>query len=271
MEQVRLIALDLDGTLLDDRKEVPPENISALEEAQGRGILVAISSGRMIPRILPVEERLGLDCIILAYNGGKVVGPKSEGRPLISERPLPADIAEIFIRFSREGDYLLNFYHDDVLYSEDSPNRRRFMEIYSGRTGAEYHIEDLSGRIGQEPTKLILLAEPDERDRLHDRFTAELGDRAYITKSDPEYLEIMAPGVSKGTALETLGEHYGFSLPNVLAIGDAENDNPMLEAAGIGVVVANGTAASKAVADYVTERTNNEGGVAEAIRRFVLK
>ena len=192
MEQVRLIALDLDGTLLDDRKEVPPENISALEEAQGRGILVAISSGRMIPRILPVEERLGLDCIILAYNGGKVVGPKSEGRPLISERPLPADIAEIFIRFSREGDYLLNFYHDDVLYSEDSPNRRRFMEIYSGRTGAEYHIEDLSGRIGQEPTKLILLAEPGERDRLHDRFTAELGDRAYITKSDPEYLEIMA-------------------------------------------------------------------------------
>ena len=81
----------------------------------------------------------------------------------------------------------------------------------------------------------------------------------------------MAPGVSKGTALEALGEHYGFSLPNVLAIGDAENDNPMLEAAGIGVVVANGTAASKAVADYVTERTNNEGGVAEAIRRFVLK
>ncbi|MCH2367897.1 MAG: Cof-type HAD-IIB family hydrolase [Planctomycetes bacterium] len=271
MEQVRLIALDLDGTLLDDRKEVPPENISALEEAQGRGILVAISSGRMIPRILPVEERLGLDCIILAYNGGKVVGPRAEGRPGISERPRPADIAEIFIRFSREGDYLLNFYHDDVLYSEDSPNRRRFMEIYSGRTGAEYHIEDLSGRIGQEPTKLILLAEPDERDRLHDRFTAELGDRAYITKSAPEYLEIMAPGVSKGTALEALGEHYGFSLPNVLAIGDAENDNPMLEAAGIGVVVANGTAASKAVADYVTERTNNEGGVAEAVRRFALK
>ena len=98
MEKVSLIALDLDGTLLDDSKEVPPENIRALEEAQESGILVAISSGRMIPRILPVEERLGLDCIILAYNGGKVVGPKSEGRPLISERPLPADIAELFIR-----------------------------------------------------------------------------------------------------------------------------------------------------------------------------
>lgn len=271
MERISLIALDLDGTLLDDSKEIPPENIRALQEAQGSGIMVAISSGRMIPRILPVEERLGLDCIILAYNGGKVVGPKSEGRPLISERPLPADIAEIFIRFSQDGDYLLNFYRDDVLYADDSLNRRRFMDIYSTRTGAEYHLEDLSGRVGQEPTKLILLAEPEERDRLHDHFTAELGDRAYITKSDPEYLEIMAPGVSKGTALQALGEHYGFSIDNVLAVGDAENDNPMLEAAGIGVVVANGSDASKAVADHVTERTNNEGGVAEAVRRFALK
>ena len=190
---------------------------------------------------------------------------------MISERPLPADIAELFIRFSQDGDYLLNFYRDDVLYAEDSPNRRRFMDIYSGRTGAEYHIEDLSGRIGQEPTKLILLAEPEERDRLHDHFVTELGDRAYITKSEPEYLEIMAPGVSKGTALEALGEHYGFGLPNVLAVGDAENDNPMLEAAGIGVVVANGTEASKAVADHVTEKTNNQGAVAEAVRRFALR
>ena len=271
MEQVSLIALDLDGTLLDDSKEIPTENIRALKEAQDNGILLAISSGRMIPRILPVEERLGLDCIILAYNGGKVVGPKSEGRPLISERPVPADIAEIFIRFSQDGDYLLNFYQDDVLYADDSAKRRRFMDIYSTRTGAEYHIEDLSGRIGQEPTKLILLAEPRERDRLHEHFTAELGDRAYITKSDPEYLEIMAPGVSKGSALQALGEHYGFSVANVLAVGDAENDNPMLEAAGIGVVVANGTEASKAVADHVTERTNNEGGVAEAVRRFALE
>ena len=80
----------------------------------------------------------------------------------------------------------------------------------------------------------------------------------------------MAPGVSKGTALEALGNHYGFSVENVMAVGDAENANPKLETAGIGVVVANGTAASKAVADHVTERTNNEAAVAEAVRRFAL-
>jgi hypothetical protein len=270
MRRVRLIALDLDGTLLDDRKEIHPDNVAALREAARRGVLVAISSGRMIPRIEPIQDTLGVDCILLAYNGGKVVGTRAEGRPLIHHRPLPADVAAVFIEFSQEHDYLLNFYHDDLLYAEDSPRRRRFMEIYSARTGAEYHIDDLSRWRGKEPTKLILLADPPERDRLHDRFRGELGGRASITKSDPEYLEVMAPGVTKGEGLRSLAAHYGFSTREVLAIGDADNDNPMLEAAGIGVAVANASESARRAARYLTERTNNDGAVGEAVRRFVL-
>lgn len=270
MTRVRLIALDLDGTLLDDRKEVHPDNLRALRAAKDRGVLVAISSGRMIPRIEPVQDRLGLDCILVAYNGGKVVGTRAENREVLHHQPLSGSVAAEFIEFSKAHDYLLNFYFDDELYAEDSPTRRRFMDIYSGRTGAEYRLGDLRDHHGKDPTKLILLADPPERDRLFDRFVAEMGERAAITKSDPEYLEIMAPGVSKAAGLEGIAKKYGFEMSEVLAVGDADNDLDMLEASGIGVAVANARDTAKSAADYVTERTNNDGAVAEAVDRFVL-
>ena len=270
MTSVRLIALDLDGTLLDDRKEIHPENLRALREARDRGVLVAISSGRMIPRIEPVQDKLGLDCILVAYNGGKVVGTRAESREVLHHQPLPSSVADEFVEFSQTEDYLLNFYYEDRLYADDSPRRRPFMEIYSGRTGAEYHLGDLEKHRGKDPTKLILLADPPERDRLFDRFTEQMGERAAITKSDPEYLEIMAPGVSKAAGLAGIARKYGFAMDEVLAVGDADNDLDMLEASGIGVAVANARETTKRVADFVTERSNNDGAVAEAVDRFVL-
>jgi hydroxymethylpyrimidine pyrophosphatase-like HAD family hydrolase len=94
--------------------------------------------------------------------------------------------------------------------------------------------------------------------------------RAAITKSDPEYLEIMAPGVDKGTALLEIARHLGLSLEEVLAVGDADNDIGMLQAAGIGVAVRNAKPHVQAAAREVTDLTNNEGAVAEAVRRFAL-
>ena len=271
MGKIKLIALDLDGTLLDEKKRVPDANREALREASSRGILIAIASGRMTPRIECVEEVLGIDCVVIAYNGGKVLGPRGSGRPVIAHRPLPADVAEIFIRYSREKGLLLNFYQDDKLYAEDGPLRKPFMALYAGRTGAEYHIEaDLGRFIGTEPTKLILLASPEERDRLHDEFNSALAARAFITKSDPEYLEIMAPGVDKGTALEEISRFYGIDASEVMAIGDADNDLGMLGTAGWGVAVANARPNVKAAAKTVTERTNDEGAVAEAVKRWAL-
>ena len=270
-KKIQLIALDLDGTLLDDRKEIHPANREALQEAAARGVIIALASGRMLPRIAPIEDLLGIDCVVIAYNGGKVAAQRRDGRRTIAHSPLPADIAEVFIRFSRDTGHLLNFYHEDRLYAEDGPRRRPFMEIYARRTGAEYHLEpDLRRFIGLEPTKLILLASPEERDRLHDDFRARLASRAFITKSDPEYLEIMAPGVDKGAALRLIAGHHGIPESAVLAVGDADNDIGMLRAAGRGIAMANASPHVKAAAGGVTERTNNEGGVAEAVRRWVL-
>lgn len=267
---IRLIALDVDGTLLDDRKVLPPANREALGRARTRGVRIAISSGRMIPSVEPIEKALEIDCAIIAYNGGKVVSAKEEGRLCLQHCPLDRAIADELIRFSRENDFLLNFYHEDILYAEDSPRRRRYMEIYSGRTGSRYHLTDLDRFAGIQPTKLILLADPPERDRLYDVFSKDLAGKANVTRSDPEYLEFMALGVDKGTALGVLALHYGIGMEEILAMGDAENDRGLLERAGLGVAVANALESVKAIARKTTERTNNEGAVAEAVERWVL-
>jgi Cof subfamily protein (haloacid dehalogenase superfamily) len=270
-KKIRLIALDVDGTLLDDQKRLPEANREALAEAASRGIKIAIASGRMTPTIDPIQDLLGIDCVVIAYNGGKILGSRAEGRPTIQHSPVPAPVSDEMIELSRQTGHLLNFYHDDLLYAEDGPDRLPFMEIYSARTGARYHIEpDLSRFRGVEPTKLILLAEPKRRDVLHDQLRDRFGPRAFITKSDPEYLEIMAPGVDKSTALSAIAKHYGFSPAEVLAVGDADNDIGMLRAAGIGVAVRNAKPHVQAAARAVTERTNNEGAVAEAVRRWAL-
>jgi Cof subfamily protein (haloacid dehalogenase superfamily) len=271
MKKIRLIALDVDGTLLNDAKQLPEENRAALAEAAAQGVVIAIASGRMTPTIEPIAELLGIDCVIIAYNGGKVVAPRAAGRTVLHHEPVPSEVSDVFVKFAHEKGYLLNFYHDDRLYAEDGPRRRPFMEIYSSRTGAQYHIDDNFTRFyGVQPTKLILMGDPSEIDELCVSFRESLGSKAYITKTDLEYLEVMAPGVDKGSALQVMASYYGFTVDEVLAVGDADNDVGMLRAAGLGVAVQNAGPAAKAGADVVTESSNNDSAVAEAVRRWVL-
>jgi len=271
MEKFRLIALDIDGTLVNDEKRVPEANREALQRAVSAGFHVAIASGRMTPRIEPVAEQIGIDPVIIAYNGGKVVAPHSEGRRTLYHKPLSAEVAEKLIQFSREEGLLLNFYHEDRVFAEDGPRRRPFMDIYHRRTGAEYEVvSDLTQFFGITPTKLILLTETAERDRLCDHFREELAGQAFVTKSDPEYLEIMADGVDKGRSLSTLGEHYGLSTDEMIGVGDANNDLELVRSAGLGIAVANATDDLKAVADEVAEKSNNEAAVADIVERWLL-
>ena len=96
---VRLVAIDVDGTLVDDEKNIPPVNLRALRVAHARGVHIAIASGRMVQSIEIMERRLGLDCAMIAYNGAKVIGTQQRGRPVISHRPLPAEVAELLRGF----------------------------------------------------------------------------------------------------------------------------------------------------------------------------
>jgi Cof subfamily protein (haloacid dehalogenase superfamily) len=272
MNQIRLIALDLDGTLLDDRKQVPADNVAALKEADRQGVLICLASGRMVSTIEAVENRIGVDCIVIAYNGGKVVGRRSEGRPLLGHHPLSVEVADAVIKFAEEHHHPLNFYDRDLLYAEDSPLYADLIELYARRTGSKYNlVKSLRESFaGVPPTKLILLAFPPERDRLYELLSRELAQRAIVSRTEPEYLEIMAPDADKGNALSLIARRYGVELGDIMAIGDAENDTGMMRLAGAGVAVANAPSYVRASANLVTEHSNNDAAVAEAIRRWVL-
>ena len=270
MADIRLVALDVDGTLVDDEKEIPAANVRALRAALERGVHVAIASGRMVPSIEIMERRLGIDCALIAYNGAKVLGTVAKGRPCIDHQPLPVEVTARVRRFSVEHGLLLNYYFDDVLYAERAHAKNPLAELYHRRTGAVYHFVDTEDIAAEPSTKLILLADPERVKELHAHFSRELDGLINVVITEREYLEFMTIGVDKSTALPILAEYHGVEVEHVLAIGDADNDRLMLRDAGVGVAVANARPEVREVADDTTRRTNNEGAVAEAITTWVF-
>lgn len=268
--RIRLIALDLDGTLLDAQKTISPRNRAALRRASELGVTVALASGRMTDCIAPTAERLGLDCPIIAYNGAMARGRAADGRPVLFHRPLEARHSKELIDFCR-GRYLLNVYFDDRVYAEDTPELRHFAELYSARTGAVYEfVPDLGPFEGRDTTKAITVTDPSDRERLHAEWLPRLGDATTIVRTDPEYLEFMERGTDKGVALVGLCRALGIPIEEAMACGDGDNDAEMLAAAGLGVAMANASPRTLAAADEVSPLTNLEDAVADAVERHVL-
>jgi len=225
---IRLIALDLDGTLFNKDKTISPRNRSALRRASDAGVVIALASGRMTDCISPAADALGIDCPIIAYNGGMVRGLAADGRPVLFHRPLTARYCDELIDFCR-GRYLLNVYYDDTLYAEEMPELRRFSEIYATRTGAVYeYVPDLGPFAGRDATKAVIIADPPERERLYEEWSPRWGDETTIVKTDPEYLEFMERGTDKGVALAGLCDSLGVPPEAAMACGDGDNDAEML-------------------------------------------
>jgi Cof subfamily protein (haloacid dehalogenase superfamily) len=284
----RLIALDLDGTLLDDQGEISSSDAEALRSFAQSGGLVVLASGRMTDNILPFFDQLGLDGPSIGYNGALAREARPEGglRPrarasggqVILERGLPARYADELIDYTRREGFHLNYYSEERLYARDDAGLRRFADLYSRQTGAVFHfLPDLERFRGREPTKLIVITDPTDpgrpdprhRDELHQVWQARWGSEVTIMRTNPEYLEFYHREASKGAALAAVAAHYGVERSLTLAFGDNYNDAPMLEWAGCGVAVANAREEVKAAADWVSPLTNNESAVAEAMARLV--
>jgi len=270
-EPIRLIALDLDGTTLRQDKTVGRRTIEALRAAHAGGVEIALASGRMTPAMSATAEALGIDCCIVSYNGAAVCGRGSAGRQRLFHQPLHSHVARELFAFARERKYQVNFYHDDVIISEDSPHLRPFIEIYKSRTGSPYHlVPSLHDYMHHAPTKLLLVVDPHVRNDIEAELRPRFGSLATIIRTDPEYLEFLDPRVNKGRGVIKLAEHLGIPMSQVMAVGDGENDVPMLEVAGFGIAVANACADCRRAARAFTENDNENDAVAEAVERWVL-
>jgi hypothetical protein len=274
----RLIALDLDGTLLNDNGDVSDLDAQALRSFAQAGGTVVLASGRMTDNICPFYHKMGFDGPTIGYNGALAREPRSQGGGVILETGLPARYADELMDYTRRERFHLNYYLDEKLYARDDPGLRQYADLYSRQTGAVYHfVPCLAQFAGREPTKLIIVTDPTvpgrpdprHRDELYDVWSARWGSEVTVMRTNPEYLEFYNIHTNKGAALHAVAEHYGIPRELTLAFGDNLNDAAMLEWAGCGVAVANARPDVKAMVNWVSLLTNNESAVADAIARLV--
>lgn len=268
-----LIALDMDGTLLDSRKRVLPSSVEAISEAAAAGKHVAIASGRCPKMIAMYKEELpGVRYAICC--SGAVVYDLDRARTL-AERNIPADVVARALRTAdEEGTFILEVTAGEGVYMEASEiamspqcgvgaYQQLYLETSELVEDAHAVALDPSSRI----SKLNFhFADVAARDRAHER----LKDAdVVVTDCEASSLEFTCAGVDKGTGLAELAGLIGIDLAQAIAVGDAKNDLPMLRAAGLGVAMGNALPAAVEAAD-VQVADNDHGGVAEAIRRYLL-
>jgi Cof subfamily protein (haloacid dehalogenase superfamily) len=267
---VRLIALDLDGTLMGSDLAIPPRTRAAIEAAIARGVLVTIATGRMYRSTVPYATALGIRAPIICYQGGYVremPGPGGQPGRLLYHRPMVAKVAREAITWAWAHGLEPHVNIDDRLIAQAG---NATIAAYIRRAGvAGELVPDLVRAVVGRPTKVLAVA-PDPRPRLLlDEARAAFGSRAYCTVSHRDYLEWNASGVHKGRALRWLARRLEIPLGNVMAIGDQLNDAEMLAAVGHSVAMGESPVAANGVARHVAA-TLAEDGAAVAIEGLIL-
>lgn len=275
MKRVRLIALDMDGTLLlSDHRTVPQRNIDAIRRADRLGIRVAISTGRLIEDASDFIRRLDLPCMIIAANGARAAsGPMPGGQWLYRHDLTPKDAHDALDILIASG-MMVNGFEDGAVSTLDDGSGRKYHLVYRGLIEDRYGEEAIRAAADRGIMKLFAVG---------DGFAGEVYDprvtptrekiisalpHLQVTSSAAGNIEVMSPQAGKGAALARVAAHYGLTRENVMAVGDAANDLSMLEYAYHSVAMGNATSEVLDCCRYRTA-TNDECGVAEIIEKVI--
>ncbi|MEA5467438.1 Cof-type HAD-IIB family hydrolase [Spirulina sp. 06S082] len=269
---IRLLVLDVDGTIAGTSNQVSEVVKRAIAEVQNRGIQVAIATGRMYRSALRFHQAIGSQLPIIAYNGAWIQNPITG--EILRHSPLSLQSARELLDYYEQPQWRdrvdIHCYWDDCLYVREST---QYTREYIARSGIQANVtQDLRTLLIDPPTKILALS-PDV-DAIQEMM-AILKDRyspseLYLTKSSPYFLEATYPGVNKATALHFLTtEILGYAAENVMAIGDNYNDLEMLEYAGLGIAMGDAPPDVQKIAKWVAPSVD-EDGVAEAIAKFLL-
>jgi hypothetical protein len=268
---IRLIALDLDGTLVDDTLQLRERTVLAIRGALARGVSVSIVTGRMTTSALRFARQLGLTDPIVGYQGALVraIPPDGSARlgKLLLHRPLPADATRAAIEYSRSIGLSPHVNHlERFIIQADDPGADDYSAFLGGRAVL---TDDLLGWVRHPVSKVISVAQTVVADGVLDAARTRFAGRAEVTISHPRFLEFLRPGVSKGVAVAWLARRAGVPLSAVLAVGDQFNDLEMIAEVGHGSAMPHAPAAVLAAARYVAPPLAEEGA-AQLIEQLVL-
>ncbi|MEA2576980.1 MAG: hypothetical protein QOD78_568 [Chloroflexota bacterium] len=268
---IRLIALDIDGTLIGDDHDIGPRTIAAVRAAMDRDIAVSLITGRMVSSALRFARELDLVGPVVGYQGGLIrampeVGSKRLGK-LLLHTPIQPNVAREIIGWTREHglDPHVNHLERFILRADDPR-----ADDYSAFMGARAElVDDLVEAITHPVTKVLAVGEPPLPVDLAPVARALFAGRADVTISHPRFLEFVAPGVSKGRAVRWLARRLRVPLGAALAIGDQWNDLEMLSEVGHGTAMPTAPAEVRAAARYVAPPLEDEGA-AQVIEQLTL-
>ena len=260
----RLLALDMDGTLLNSRGEVSERNRKAIRAAMEAGIYVTISTGRSLTGALWCAEELGLTCPLMIYNGGMLAD--RVGNVLYSKELLPADALLAMVEGVKRG-VTLCIWSKGKLYGHPLNERTADYVRFAGMEPLP--VESLEALAEQGVTKVLWYGTKEEIPAFWEEMKKAPFENVHATPSQPMFLEFFHGEVSKAAALERLGALLHIPREEMIAMGDGANDLELLAYAGLGVAMGNASPLVKKQADAVTV-TNDEDGVAEVIEKYLL-
>lgn len=273
---IKLVAIDLDGTLLHSDRSLSEENRLAIKKAKEAGIKIVLCTGRPLrsmKHLLKEADLLGDEDIAITYNGGLI--QKTKSGEIVSEitfnRTQSLDVYEL----GQQLNMPINFIDLDYVYEPPYPEGVRSHYITTNRgipTEQALKFVDVNMDELPDPFKInkIVMSRPaEELDAIIPKIPAAYHKKYNIYKSQPFILEVLPKKVDKGYAMRVIGELLGLKKTQIMGIGDQENDLSLVENAGFGVAMANAIDPVKKAADYITA-TNDEDGVAEVLYKFVL-
>lgn len=267
---IKLVAIDIDGTLLNSASQLTTGVKEALQKAKEKGVYIVLCTGRPLPGVkeyLNTLDLLSADDYVITYNGSLVQNVATQ-QTVFSANLTKSDYLKVNYMAQKLGVHLHVSGVDAIFTANRNISPYTVHESALVHMPIKYRTSDEMVHNDYDMIKMMMIDEPEILDHAITQLSLDFKEQYTIVKSAPFYLEILHKGANKGIALAKLAEHLNIKQAEVMAIGDNENDMAMLEYAGIGVAMQNAVEKTKAVADYVTTASNDEDGVKEAIEKF---
>ena len=261
----KLVAVDLDGTLFNDQRKIPEENIRAIRAAVAQGVHVMVATGRPYRSACRIFEQLGIAEGLALSQAGGLVSVYPSGETVYSRSHDPEFLRDLAEFCAQHGYFFHCMAVSDYYFLHKGP-MADLTEHYLGHPGVEIPLEKM---LKMHFGKATMVTPVEETLWASALLKAKFGSRVEIAVSDAGVTDITPRGVDKGVALLAAAEFLGIPREETMAMGDSENDIAMLVAAGLGVCMANGVPAAKEAADVIAP-SNNDAGVAKILEEYVL-
>lgn len=264
----KAIFSDFDGTLYSDKFEVSQKNIDAIHDYEARGGKFFVATGRLFQAIYPHVKALGLKDEVIVYQGGGIFDITT--KKAIWQQAVPNDVAvDCLKKLESDGKSVNMVYIDDKCYGTQP---HAAIDLFCSICKIECNfvgenLSDYVARTGATPNKLLAMVEPADALPLAEKYGEEYKGKLALMRSQPFMVEFTAYGLSKGAAVEKVCKKYGFSRDEIICVGDADNDIPMIKYAGLGIAVMNAMETTKAAADVVCV-SNNHDAIAWIIENY---